>query len=50
MMRHPHYLEVPWEIHSHSRGRQQRHLWWLMLLLVVLAILMIGVGVTTGFM
>lgn len=47
MLRHPHYLELPWEIHW-SPAAKHHHLWWLIALLVVLAILTIGVGVTTG--
>ena len=50
MTRHPHYLEVPWHVHWHSVARHHRHLWWLITLLVLLAIFMIGVGVTTGLM
>jgi hypothetical protein len=50
MIRHPHYLELPWEVHWHPAVRHQRHLWWLMTLLVLLGIFMIGVGVTTGLM
>ena len=48
MLRHPHYLELPWEIHWHRAARHHRLLWWLMLLIVLLAMLTIGVGVTTG--
>jgi hypothetical protein len=49
MLRHPHYLELPWEIHW-SPAAKHHHLWWLIALLVVVAILTIGVGVTTGLM
>jgi hypothetical protein len=49
MLRHPHYLELPWEIHW-SPAARHHHLWWLIALLVVVAILTIGVGVTTGLM
>lgn len=48
MNRHPHDLELPWEIHWHGAVRHHHHVWWLIPLLVLLAILMIGVGVTTG--
>jgi len=50
MIRHPHYLEVPWEIHWHGRppGPAYRHLWWVTTILVLLAIFMIGVGVISG--
>ena len=50
MIRHPHYLELPWEIHWHPVVTHHRHLWWLITLLVFLGIFMIGVGVTTGLM
>ena len=50
MIRHPHYLELPWEIHWHPAVRHHHHLWWLIALLVLLGIFMIGVGVTTGLM
>lgn len=50
MIRHPHYLELPWEMHWHRAATHHRHLWWLVPLLVLLAIFMIGVGVTTGLM
>jgi hypothetical protein len=49
MLRHPHYLELPWDIHW-SPAAKHHHLWWLIALLVVVAILTIGVGVTTGLM
>ena len=47
MIRHPHYLEVPWEMHWHPTVREHRHL-WLIVLVVILVMLMIGVGVATG--
>jgi hypothetical protein len=49
MFRHPHYLELPWDIHWHrvTRG-PHRHLWWLIALLVLFAMFLIGVGVTSG--
>jgi len=50
MIRHPHYLEASWELHWHRDVRTHRHFWWLITLLVLLAILMIGVGVTAGLM
>ena len=37
MFRHPHYLEVPWDIHGHpGTTGPHRHLWWLIALLVLL--------------
>ncbi|TKS58469.1 MAG: hypothetical protein EWM72_03008 [Nitrospira sp.] len=49
MLRHPHYLEVPWSVHGHHETTEShRHLWWLIALLVLLAMFLIGVGVTSG--
>ena len=48
MIRHPHYLDLPWDMHWHPTVREHRHLWWLIALLVLMAMLMIGVGVATG--
>ena len=49
MFRNRHYLELPWDIHGHHGAREpHRHLWWLIALLVMLAMFLIGVGVTHG--
>lgn len=48
MFRSPHFLEVPWDMHGHRTTGPHRHLWWLIALLVLLTILLIGVGVTSG--
>jgi hypothetical protein len=49
MFRHPHYLDLPWGMHGHrATTGPHRHLWWLIVLLVMLAIFLIGVGVTQG--
>jgi hypothetical protein len=49
MLRHPHYLEVPWDMHEHRvTTGSHRHLWWLIVLL--LAMFLIGVGVTQGIL
>ena len=49
MFRHPHYLEVPWDMHGHRvTTGLHRHLWWLIALLVLFAMFLIGVGVTSG--
>ena len=49
MFRHPHYLEVPWDVHwQRATTEPHRHLWWLIALLVMLAMFLIGVGVTSG--
>jgi hypothetical protein len=51
MFRHPHYLEVPWDIHwHHESARRHRRLWWVIAFVVVLAVFLIGVGVTNGIM
>ena len=49
MLRHPHYLDVPWDVHGHHETTgHHRHLWWLIALLVLLVMFLIGVGVTSG--
>ena len=49
MFRHPHYPEVPWDTHGHRATTEpHRHLWWLIALLVLLAMFVIGVGLTSG--
>ena len=49
MFRHPPYLEVPWDTHGHrATAGPHRHLWWLIALLLLLAMFLIGVGVTSG--
>jgi hypothetical protein len=49
MFRHLHYLEIPWDMHGHHEATgSHRHLWWLIAVLVMLAIFLIGVGVTHG--
>ena len=51
MLKHPHYLEIPWGIEGHHANRgTHRHLWWLITLIVLLAIFLIGVGVTHGIL
>jgi hypothetical protein len=49
MFRNPHYLELTWDIHGQrTTTEHHRHLWWLVALLVLLAMFLIGVGVTHG--
>ncbi len=50
MIRHPHYLEVPWDVHwqGAAPGSHQRHLWWLIAVLVIIAMFMVGVGTLGG--
>jgi len=51
MFRHQKYLEIPWDVHwRHKDTEPHRHLWWLMALLLMVVILLIGVGVTSGIM
>jgi hypothetical protein len=50
MLRHPHYLEVPWDIHWHPATTQHHHLWWLIAALVLVGVFLIGIGVTNGLM
>ena len=51
MLRHPDYLEVPWDMREHHETTgPHRHLWWLIAVLVLLAMLLIGVGVTHGIL
>lgn len=52
MPQHPQYLELPWSInwerHTRPSAASSRRLWWLIALLTVLAVFLIGVGVTSG--
>ena len=49
MIRHPHYLDVPWDIHWQGAATGvHRHLWWLIAVLVLMAMFLIGVGVISG--
>jgi hypothetical protein len=49
MIRHPRYLEIPWSVHQRETG-PHRHLWLFMAVLILLAMFLIGVGVTSGLM
>jgi len=43
-MRHPRYLEMPWDIHwNHGTRSHHRYFWWLIALLVVTAVFLLGV-------
>ena len=49
MFRHPHYLDIPWDMH----WRPEPHVthwffWWLVAAATLLAMFVIGVGVTGG--
>jgi hypothetical protein len=49
MIRHPHYLDIPWDIHWQAEPRRSHPmLWWLVAGVTVLALFLIGVGVTGG--
>ena len=51
MLRHPHYLDLPWDIHWHRvTAGSHRHLWWLIAVLTLLTTFLIGVGVTQGIL
>lgn len=52
MFRHPRYLEIPWELHWGKRDEKKdggtHHYPLLTLIVILLAMLLIGVGVTSG--
>ena len=49
MFRHPHYLEIPWDIHWHTEPHGHHHrAWWLIGGLVLIALLLIGVRAAGG--
>jgi hypothetical protein len=48
MLRHPHYLDVPWNIHWHGTPRHHHQLWWLIAILVLLAMFLMGVRAMSG--
>ena len=48
MFRHPHYLEIPWNLQGQAGLHRHRHLWWLIAAVVLMAIFLIGVGITAG--
>lgn len=48
MLRHPHYLEIPWDVHWQAEPRRHQILWWLIAAVTLLAAFLIGVGVTSG--
>jgi hypothetical protein len=51
MFRHQKYLEIPWDMHWQREGAgPQRHHWWLIAFLLLLALFLIGVGVTHGLL
>ena len=48
MFRHPRYREIPWEVHWDQKESGPHHYLLLMLILIVRAMFLIGVGVTIG--
>jgi hypothetical protein len=49
MFRHPHYLDIPWDIHWQTEAHpRHRHAWWLVGVLVLIALLLIGVRAVGG--
>mgnify|MGYP003381279303 FL=1 len=49
MFRHPHYLDIPWDIHWHTEQHgRHRHLWWLIGGLVLVTLLLVGVRAVGG--
>ena len=48
MIRHPHYLDIPWDVHWRHETTSYRHLWWMIALIIVLALFLVGVGATGG--
>ena len=49
MFRHPRYLDIPWDMHWHCEGASH-YLRWLVGLVVFAALILIGVGVTSGLL
>lgn len=53
MFRHPRYLEIPWDMHWDKRDKKEgrtHHHPLLTLIVILLAMFLIGVGVTSGLM
>jgi hypothetical protein len=48
MIRHPYFLEIPWNPHSQGGLSRHYHHWWLITAVTLMAIFLIGVGVTGG--
>ncbi len=48
MFRHPRYLEIPWQVHWDQKEAGPHHYFLLTLILILLAMFLIGVGVTSG--
>ena len=50
MLRHPRYLEIPWEVHWDQKESGPHHRLLLILSLIFMAMFLIGIGVTSGLM
>ncbi|MBX3330792.1 MAG: hypothetical protein KF722_10355 [Nitrospira sp.] len=53
MLRHPRYLEIPWQVHWDQRDQKEggpHHRLLLILTLIFMAMFLIGIGVTSGLM
>ena len=49
MIRHPHYLDLPWNVHWEAEPQANHHrIWWLVMGITVVALFLIGVGVISG--
>ena len=48
MLRHPRYLEIPWEVHWDQKQSGSHHHLLLILAFIFMAMFLIGVGVTSG--
>ena len=48
MFRHPRYLEIPWDVHWNEKESGSQHHLLLMLIVILMAMFLIGVGVTSG--
>ena len=50
MFRHPRYLEIPWVMHWDQKEDRTHHHPLFTLIVILLAMFLIGVGVTSGLM
>jgi Tfp pilus assembly protein PilV len=50
MFRHPRCLEIPWKVHWDQKEQEPHHHLLLTLILILVAMFLIGVGVTSGLM
>lgn len=49
MIRHPHYLDIPWDIHWQAEPHADHpRLWWWIVGITIVAMFLIGVGVISG--